>query len=137
MQKMRLDEMRWNRITSLLLLLGSSQLWGYGSDGLKCDAVSSHRILTTQEMRKRILKKVPIQQPGKGTFRGKTKLLINVGKNGEVVCAEVLNGNPLMFDSVLSSVRKWRFSRYIDKSGKATPYSGELEIGSGSDLAPS
>ena len=77
-----------------------------------------------------IKRRNPVLPPlglSKSSLHGSVEVKIVVGKMGHLVSAEILNGNPFAYESVISSVKKWQF-RILKICGLTRCYSGNIKV---------
>jgi TonB family protein len=85
--------------------------------------------LTQRRLMKRVTHCVPPALPTGGTLRLKStvRVEINIGKEGKVEGARVIQGHPLLHQAVIEAVRNWRFKPMIVR-GKAHGVVGRLSF---------
>jgi TonB family protein len=62
-----------------------------------------------------------------GHLKGTVTLEILIDREGQVRCAEVMDGHPLAYSSAIEALKKWRFTPY-EVSGMAVPVLGKLKF---------
>jgi len=86
--------------------------------------------LSTKEMRSKLTHTQSIETPCCGrnlNLKGTLVLLVGVGETGDVSCVELVSGHPMIVDSAIRSVAKWRFKPYR-AAGQAKTFYGRLAI---------
>jgi outer membrane biosynthesis protein TonB len=86
--------------------------------------------LSTKEMRSKLTHTQSIEPPCCGRnlkLNGTLVLLVVVGEAGDVSCVELVSGDPMIVDSAIRSVAKWRFKPYR-AAGQAKTFYGRLAI---------
>ena len=86
--------------------------------------------MTPNKLHEFVKKKTPINSPGmlhNSNLHGIVTVAVCVDRKGKVIAVKAVEGHPMAFQSVIESVRNWRFIPYRDK-GKPVPVFGVIDI---------
>jgi hypothetical protein len=114
----------------LLFLLASTL--GFGKQSLPHDPCSLGNVqeFSLHRMKSMLRKTEPISVSccGHGLhINGLVIVSVTVDTGGEVACVRVVSGHPLLYGTVIDSVRHWKFWTYSD-SGAKRNFSGKLAL---------
>lgn len=113
----------------LLVVLGAAFLMAQEQKQVpSCCEPESARLSQTQV--KALVKKTePINAPCCADslhINGTVQLEISVDAEGDVTCARVVSGHPLIIGVAIDSVRRWKFQPYASKDKKG--FCGQLAV---------
>lgn len=94
----------------------------------KCSTVGLEK-LSSKDMRSRLKRSQPIDAPCCGRnldLKGTIVLLVAVGETGDTTCVELVSGSPMIANSTIHSVAKWKFQPLA--KGHTKPFYGHLAI---------
>ena len=85
--------------------------------------------LTQRRLMKRVTHCAPAQLPAGGALRIESTVTVEVKINcdGRVTSARAINGHPMLYQSVIASVRRWTFKPLM-VSGQCRGFSGRLRF---------
>ena len=86
--------------------------------------------LSPQQVKSMLLGTEPIQPPTLGNrvhIESTVVLAIAVDAGGKVTCLQNIAGHPLIIQSAIDSVRRWRFRPYVLR-GHTKPFCGRISI---------
>jgi outer membrane biosynthesis protein TonB len=95
----------------------------------KC-SITGLQELSTKNMRSKLRQIQSIDPPCCGrnlNLKGTMVLLVVVGETGGVSCVELVSGEPMIVNSAIRSVGKWRFKPYPTR-GQPRAFYGRLAI---------
>jgi outer membrane biosynthesis protein TonB len=79
---------------------------------------------------KLVVRRTPVATPGMwdgGGLHGVVTAEVCIDREGKVVGIKMLKGHPMAYQSVLESVREWKFAAY-KLNGRAMPVTGNLDV---------
>jgi TonB family protein len=79
----------------------------------------------SSELKERMVGCAIPRLPGNVDAQGTILVEVQIDKDGNVRCARVVSGHPIMNRAGLDAVKKWRFEP-LKVEGKAKPYSSLL-----------
>jgi outer membrane biosynthesis protein TonB len=119
-----------------LILLGAfgvtsvaSTATNQATEPSKC-SIAGLQELSTKNMRSKLRQTQSIDPPCCGrnlNVKGTIVLLVVVGESGDVSCVELVSGDPMIVNSAIRSVARWRFKPYRSR-GQPRIFYGRLAI---------
>jgi TonB family protein len=112
-----------------VLTSAASATKNQGTEPNKCSTtgLAEH---SAKDMRSRLKHTQPIDPPCCGRnldLKGTIVLLVVVGETGDVICVELVSGDPMIADSAVHSVAKWKFQPHVAK-GQPSAFYGRVSI---------
>jgi outer membrane biosynthesis protein TonB len=86
--------------------------------------------LSPRQVKSMLLKTEPIQPPALGNqvhIESTVVLAIAVDAGGKVACLQYIAGHPLILQSAIDSVRRWRFRPYVLR-GRSKRFCGRIAL---------
>jgi outer membrane biosynthesis protein TonB len=117
------------RFTLVLALATAPAFGGQQKQALDCWTPKTEK-LSPQQVKSMLLETEPIQPPLLGNqvhIESTVVLAIAVDANGKVTCLQYIAGHPLIFQSAIDSVRRWRFRPYVSR-GRAKRFCGRIAL---------
>jgi outer membrane biosynthesis protein TonB len=114
---------------ALALTSAASTTTNQATEPSKC-SITGLQELPTKSMRSKLRQTQSIDPPCCGrnlNLKGTIVLLVVVGEFGDVSCVELVSGDPMIVNSAIRSVAKWRFKPY-PASGQPRTFYGRLAI---------
>ncbi len=114
---------------ALALTSAASTTTNQATEPSKC-SITGLQELSTKNMRSKLRQTQSIDPPCCGrnlNLKGTIVLLVVVRESGDVSCVELVSGDPMIVNSAIRSVAKWRFKPYPTR-GQPRAFYGRLAI---------
>jgi TonB family protein len=104
--------MVWKVLVAVLLAVVMTGFWPHG-------AVGENPSSAEAELTRKIKTKVPPAYPDlarRMNIRGTVRVFVTVSPNGNVKDSKVVGGNPILVNSAMDALKKWKFEPAAEES---------------------
>ena len=116
-------------LLAALALTSAASTTNQATEPSKC-SITGLQELSTKNIKSKLRQTQSIDPPCCGrnlNLKGTMVLLVVVGETGDVSCVELVSGDPMIVNSAIRSVAKWRFKPYPTR-GQPRAFYGHLAI---------